>query len=260
MDKERLLAHLTNYARYEMLAAPQKRIFAHSLRFYLGQFRIVRHSSQLAKQGRYTNEVWADASYATLRHIERFGGRFCITGLQHLQALKPPVVFVANHMSTLENFVLPVLLLTFTPITFVVKRSLLTYPVFGRVMRAIQPIVVDRVNPKRDFMTVMSEGEPCLKQGRSVVVFPQATRRNIFRETEFNTIGEKLASRANVPVVPIALKTDFWSSGKGPLKDFGPIYPERKIYFEFGPPMSAHARTTHEAIVGFISSRLAQWT
>jgi 1-acyl-sn-glycerol-3-phosphate acyltransferase len=39
-------------------------------------------------------------------------------------------------MSTLETFVLPYLIAPHRPMTFVVKKSLVEYPVFKHVMRA----------------------------------------------------------------------------------------------------------------------------
>ena len=49
----------------------------------------------------------------------------------------------------------------------------------------------------------------------------------------FNSLGAKLAARSGVPVVPIALKTDF--SGLGPVvKEFGRIDRTRTVHFRFG--------------------------
>ncbi len=76
----------------------------------------------------------------------------------------------------------------------------------------------------------------------------------------FNTIGAKLARRAGVPLVPIALKTDAWSVGKL-IKDFGPIRPERTVHFSIGPPLevTGNGREQHEETVRFIQNKLASW-
>lgn len=258
MDTKQFQALLANQRAYETPGRLKIHSLARNLRFYAGVLRIVWRSNRLAKRGLYTNGAWSDSSYATLRLIERFGGRFSITGLQNLHGLRSPVVFVANHMSTLENFVLPVLLLGFMPITFVVKRQLLTYPLFGRVMRAVNPIAVDRTNARFDLATVMDEGRQRLARGGSIVIYPQHTRQNAFTKANFNSIGFKLAQRAGVPLVPIALKTDFWSNGKH-LKDFGPICPERQVRFSFGAPLSTDARNAHDEAVSFIATHLEQW-
>ena len=53
-----------------------------------------------------------------------------------------------------------------------------------------------------------------LRNGMSVIIFPQTTRIMDFDRKQFNSMGVKLAKRAQVPVVPIALKTDAWGVGK----------------------------------------------
>ena len=101
-----------------------------------------------------------------------------------------------------------------------VKESLLKYPFFGPVLGSREPIVVGRSNPREDLVAVLEGGEARLKQGRSVIVFPQSTRSSVFDPAHFNTIGVKLAKRAGVPVIPVALKTDAW--GNGNLQRFRP--------------------------------------
>ena len=48
----------------------------------------------------------------------------------------------------------------------------------------------------------------------SVLIFPQTTRELFFDPKKFNTLGIKLAKRAKVPVIPIAVKTDAWWHGQ----------------------------------------------
>lgn len=248
-----LITYLSTYQ-----TSPATRVLAlPKLQFYPRLIRIVYRSSRQAKHGSYSRNHWSQASVDILRMVERCGGKFHISGLQHLHRLKPPVVFVGNHMSTLETFILPVLLLTFTDVAFAVKRSLTTYPVFGHVMRAVEPIVVDRVKPKDDLVTVLNEGTAWLERGRSVIIFPQATRSATIDRAKFNSLGVKLAQRARVPVVPIALKTDFWGNGRL-VKDFGAINPSKRIRIEFGTPLEVD-KNTHEAVFSFIAQRLSMW-
>jgi 1-acyl-sn-glycerol-3-phosphate acyltransferase len=81
-----------------------------------------------------------------------------------------------------------------------------------------------------------------------------------FRPAEFNTLGIKLALKAGVPVVPIALKTDAWGVGKI-MKDFGRIDRTKKVRFAFGKPMEIKGRGAdeHQAIISFIQESLARW-
>jgi 1-acyl-sn-glycerol-3-phosphate acyltransferase len=177
--------------------------------YFLARFlRIVFRNRKLAVQGKYDNDQWVSSSLDVLKLIEECGGRFHITGLDNLKKEAGPVVVISNHMSVLENMVFPGILAQERRVTFVVKESLVKYPVFGPVMRSRKPIVLSRSNPREDLKTVMSQGLELLKQGSSVMIFPQSTRKSEFIPGEFNTIGVKLAGRANVPVKPISGETE----------------------------------------------------
>jgi 1-acyl-sn-glycerol-3-phosphate acyltransferase len=94
----------------------------------------------------------------------------------------------------------------------------------------------------------------------SVVVFPQTTRTHEFDPEQFSTIGVKLARRAGVPIVPMALRTDAWDNGRL-FKDFGRIHPSRTVHFEFGASLEVQGRGAeeHEAVSDFIRTRLKAW-
>ena len=173
---------------------------------------------------------------------------------------KGPLVYIANHMSILETVILPSITLCFNDVTFIIKNELLKYPVIGRVMKALDLIAVYRQSPREDLKIVLNEGQKRIRQGCSVVIFPQATRSTVFHVKNFNTLGVKLARKAGVPVVPIALKTDFHGNGRW-LKDIGPIHPERPIYFKFGNPIPVvgNGQAAHHSVVEFIAQNLRSW-
>jgi 1-acyl-sn-glycerol-3-phosphate acyltransferase len=229
--------------------------------FYIRIIAIVWRASWAAKRGRYDSVDWHGSSAATVRALEATGCRLEITGLEHLQGIDRPCIFIGNHMSTLETFVLPSLIMPHGfDLTYVIKRSLVDYPVFGDVVKTRDPVVVDRVNPRDDLKVVMEEGARRLEQGRSLIIFPQHTRTVDFDPKLFNSIGIKLAQRTGAIVVPVALLTWAWSSGKR-LKDFGPICPSRTIHFAFGEPMELAGKGHEEQqrIVDFIQEHLQRW-
>jgi 1-acyl-sn-glycerol-3-phosphate acyltransferase len=231
-----------------------------AVRLYSRAISIVIRGSAKAKRGRYFTADWVASSLETLRALEEIGVAFEINGVDNFRTLDTPCVFIGNHMSTLETMVLPAIISQFKDSTFVVKQSLVDYPVFKHIMRSRDPITVGRTNPRDDLKAVFEGGEVRLKAGRSIVIFPQTTRIEVFRPSEFNTIGIKLARRAGVPVVPIALKTDAWGNGRY-LKDFGKIDPSKKVFFEFGKPLTIAGRgdEEHQQIIDFISRKLKEW-
>lgn len=231
-----------------------------TLAFYLGAISIVFRASFKASRGRYDFDDWSRSSQEIADLTESVGGRITIEGLNNLRSVEGPCVVVANHMSTLETFLLPAIINPVKNITFVVKQSLVEYPVFKHVMRASKPITVTRLNPRDDLKMVFEEGMRMLSEGRSVVIFPQTTRSNKFDPSKFNTIGMKLAVKASVPVVPLALITNFWANGKL-LKDYGRIHPRRTVRFCFGRPITIKGKghAEHQDVVDFVQSKIEGW-
>lgn len=230
-----------------------------TLAFYARAFSIVCQAAWRTR-GDYSMQQWAADSKTFMRGAEASGVRFHIENASAFAKLDRPCVVVANHMSTMETFCMPGILATHKPIAFVLKRSLTTYPIFNRVVNAIEPIAVDRVNAREDFKTVMEEGQERLSRGISVIVFPQTTRTPNLDRTAFNSIGVKLAKKAGVPVIPLALRTDAWGVGSL-LKDYGYIHPEIPVRFCFGDPIAIRGagKNEQEEIMEFIHWKLKAW-
>ena len=238
-----------------------KRVLLSSPRsFYLQIFLIVIRARRVVKAGLWSEARWQASSVEVIRACENVGMTFEITGLDQLTKLAGPVVFISNHMSTLETFAFPGIIVPFTHLTFVVKDSLAVHPLFGPIMCATRPVVVGRKNPREDLSTVLKEGAERIRGGYSMVIFPQSTRSERFRSAEFNSLGVKLAARAGVPVVPVAVRTDAWGNGKR-LKEFGPVRPEIPIRISFGPvtPVKGKGGDEHEEVTGFITKHLQEW-
>ncbi len=231
-----------------------------SLAFYSRFLAIVLRSGAQAKRGQYDDQAWWQSSLQVLRALERVGMRVEITGIRHIAQLETPCIVIANHMSLLETLLIPGIVQPVREITFVVKQSLLDYPVFRHVMRSRDPIAVSRTHPRQDLKAVLEGGTDRLKRGISIVIFPQTTRSAGFDPARFSTIGIKLARRAGVPIVPLALLTDAWGNGKY-LKDLGRIDPSKDVRFAFGEPIRVEGRGAeeHEAVLRFIGGKLRDW-
>lgn len=229
-------------------------------RFYLGIANIVFRAGSKAKHGRYDDGDWIKSSEATIRLTESIGARFTIENMAAIANLEGPAVILGNHMSTLETFALPCMIRPHGPVTFVVKKQLVEMPVFKHTMKSRNPIVLGRSNPREDLKTVLTEGEARLRDGMSVIVFPQKTRGPNWIPGEFNSIGIKMAKRAGVPVVPLALRTDVWGTGKR-IRDMGPINPSLPVHFAFGDPIEVvdNGREAQEAVVNFITEKVRGW-
>jgi len=228
--------------------------------YYLRLMSTLTHAGIVGRRGDLDDEKWAWFSHRILQIVESVGGKVNISGLEALAHRSGPVVYIANHMSLLETLVLPGIALAFNRVNFVIKEELRHYPVVKHFMIALNLIAVSRQNPRDDLKVVMREGSKFISNGVSIFIFPQATRSVEFDVEGFNTLGIKLASRNGVPVVPVAVKTDFQQNGKW-IKELGPINPHKAIYFKFGEPLivEGKGRQAHLDVIAFIAQNLIAW-
>jgi 1-acyl-sn-glycerol-3-phosphate acyltransferase len=229
--------------------------------FYLHNFHVFLKTALCASKGELDKFKQIAYSNENVRLTEGCGGIIHLRGLDNLRSTDGrPVILIGNHMSLLETALFHAIVRPHIDFTFVIKKSLMDIPYFGDIMRALDAIAISRKSPRDDFKKVLTKGQELLDSGRSIILFPQSTRSERFSPEHFNSMGLKLAIRANVEVIPFALKTDFISNGKI-VRDLGPIRRDREIHFEFGKPfkIDGNGKAEHNAIVSFISSKLNEW-
>jgi 1-acyl-sn-glycerol-3-phosphate acyltransferase len=260
MEKGYFKSYTYNTPVREHLSLKEKFCLNNRLYFTLKYAGVVLRTRKQAIRKVYHTKEWTDSSFEILRIIEETGGMFHITGMENITKSEGPVLFIGNHMSTLETMILPGIIGPHRELTFVVKESLVNHPVFGDVMRSRNPIVVGRTDPRKDFEAVMTGGLELLSQGNSIVIFPQSTRSVEFKPEEFNSLGVKLAKKAGVEVVPVAIKSDFWGNGKL-IKELGPIDMHKPIHIRFGEPfrVAGNGKEENQKIIDFIQSALEEW-
>ena len=242
------------------LSLKEKILLNNRFYFNLKYASVVLRSRKEAIRKTYDTKAWAGSSFEIFRAIEKTGGKFHITGMENITKSAGPVLFISNHMSTLETMIFPGLIAPHREVTFVVKESLVKHPLFGDVMRSRNPIVVGRTDPRKDFEAVMNGGAELLSKGISIIIFPQSTRSLEFKPEEFNSLGVKLAKKAGVEVVPVAIKTDFWGTGKL-IKELSPIDHHKPIHIKFGEPfrVTGNGKEENQKIIDFIQSSLEEW-
>lgn len=244
----------------ERISLYDRLLLNNRLYFTLKYACTVFKSRREAIRGIYNTKAWIESSYYIFRFIEKTGAKFHITGMENISRSDGPVLFISNHMSTLETMVLPSIIAPHRKVTFVVKESLVNHPLFGHVMRSRDPIVVGRTDPRKDLEAVMNGGMELLAKGTSIVIFPQSTRSIDFKPEEFNSLGVKLAKKAGVDVVPVAIKTDYWGNGKL-IKELGPIDRHKPIHIRFGEPfrVTGTGKDENQKIINFIQTSLKEW-
>lgn len=206
-------------------------------------------------------EYWPNAGYRVLEAVENTGGRVVLEGFENIASLDGPAVVAANHVSALETYLFPPLLAPWRSVAYILKASLLHYPLLGRCVRSIRPIPVTRKSPVADLRAVLRGGTESLRGGRFVVVFPQGTRHRTFDPSTWNSLGTKLAVHASSPVVPVAVATDFLRIGQWQRDLFATVHPSSTVRFRFGPPIppTLPESEIQARQIAFVAGTLAEW-
>jgi len=255
ISKDRYETDPTHHRRYS-----SRNMFTGAVWFYLQYIILVICSGIKFFFVKDPQRAVVRQALLAMRIVEGQGAHLTFEGMNKYPAERGPYVFACNHMGALEVNALPGLIASRIPMTFVVKDSLLKTPFFGKVLRRLGAIPVRRCHPGEDLMQVIRVGEEKLSKGISVILFPEGTRQNVFSPRRFNSLAIKLALKAEVQIVPVALKTDFWGTGKL-IKDFGALNRDSRVNIAFGDPIlpSGRGKLEQQMIVDFISNHLREW-
>ena len=128
------------------------------------------------------------------------GVNVTLAGTEHLPV--GPVIFMSNHQSNFDIFSL----LAAMPrrIHWIAKKELFEIPVFGPSMRRGGYIPLDRSDGRKALQS-MDEAATTIRQGKSVVLFPEGTRTLDGNLLPFKRGGFILARKADVPVIPVTI-------------------------------------------------------
>ena len=113
-----------------------------------------------------------------------------------------PCVLLSKHQSAWETMWIP----SHMPreVCFVYKRELHWVPFFGWGIASLRMIHIDRNQGRGAFESVVAQGSQRLAEGRWIIMFPEGTRVPVGEHRPYKQGGTRLATRLEVPVVPIA--------------------------------------------------------
>lgn len=129
------------------------------------------------------------------------GVKVKLQGLEHVKG-KGPYIFMSNHQGSYDIFAL----LGHLPFQFkwLAKKELFSIPFFGWTMAAAGYISVDRKGT-RETVEAMNDAARKIREGMSVVIFPEGSRSQNGTIQPFKKGGFTLAIKSKVPIVPIAI-------------------------------------------------------
>ena len=134
-----------------------------------------------------------------------------LRGLDNVRG-KGPYIFMSNHQGYYDIFAL----LGYLPFQFgwLAKKELFSIPFFGWVMAAAGYIKIDREGT-RETVEAMNRAADKIREGRSVVIFPEGSRSPNGCIQPFKKGGFTLAIKAKVPIVPITITGSYGIMAKG---------------------------------------------
>ncbi|AVN60391.1 1-acyl-sn-glycerol-3-phosphate acyltransferase [Mesoplasma entomophilum] len=117
------------------------------------------------------------------------------------------VILAPNHQSNFDPVALVALNNFYLqqPLAFIAKKELWEDKKFGRFVRLMDCIPLDRKNP-RSALEAFKEGKELVVDfRRSLAIFPEGTRSHSQEVGEFQPAALKVAQMANAPVVPVTI-------------------------------------------------------
>ena len=215
--------------------------------------------------GKLTTDKWAEFCFKSITTAEALGMNVIVEGFENRAAVKEPVMYLCNHMSTTETIMLPPILLSYGPFSYVAKASLAHLPFLEKAAAHMRMVPIGRKSPREDLMNMLRIGTERIHGGDSFLIFPQGTRQKVWSRKVYSSIGAKLAEKAGCPVVPIVVDTRCQltrESGvlKKVFKDFGPVDTSKDIRIACGPVIPCgKSKEMHEAAFDWMASKLDEW-
>ena len=156
------------------------------------------------------------------------GVSWSIQGIENIP--KEPCILVSNHQGAWESFFIQTL---YFPSSSIVKRELLFIPFFGWALACLKPIHLTRSKKIISLKKVVRDGSEKLKNGISLIIFPEGTRARPHKglKTFSNSCG-LLSVKNTVPIIPICHNSGlYWKnrrfnkqSGEVKVRIGAPLY------------------------------------
>ncbi|MBL0402610.1 1-acyl-sn-glycerol-3-phosphate acyltransferase [Microvirga aerilata] len=157
---------------------------------------------------RLASRLWARGVLIGLKWL--VGLTYAERGLHNIP--DEPCLIIANHQSTWETLAF---LILFPDVAIVAKQELLTIPVFSWFLRRSPMILIDRESGPKAVRKMIDESRAALAEGRSVLIFPEGTRKLVSEPVAFKRGVELLYTKLDRVVLPVALNSGhFWGPGR----------------------------------------------
>ncbi len=146
--------------------------------------------------------------------LKASGVKVRVDGVEHIRRDKQ-YIFVTNHQSYFD--ILALLSALPVPFAFVMKEELMEIPLLGKAMKSAGYVGISREDPRRAIYGIR-RAEKKVKEGFSLVIFPEGTRSLDGSLGEFKRGAFNLALKTKLDLLPMAIKDSFKVARKGSLR------------------------------------------
>ena len=177
------------------------------------------------KRLQWLGAIWIKVVLNALKFL--CGVSWKVDGIENIP--NTPCIVVSNHQGQWESFFLQTL---FIPSTSIIKKELLLIPLFGWALRCMKPITLNRLNRVSSLKKVIKKGVIKLKNGFSIILFPEGTRISPERGIQpFARSCGLLSVKSGFPVLPICHNSGKYWKNKKFIKSPG------KVVLRIGEPI-----------------------
>ncbi|HNX95881.1 MAG TPA: lysophospholipid acyltransferase family protein [Holophaga sp.] len=169
---------------------------------------------------------------------------------EDIRAERRPVIFMSNHESNLDP---PVLIAAIPiPAVYISKKELKWVPLVGWAAQLGGVIFIDRSNRERAIHSIQKAAQE-IRDGKSVVIFPEGTRTRTGALGRFKKGGFAMALDAGVPIVPLATVGGFTVMPPGTIRIHEGTYT-----LAFGSPVDPAEFSDRDALMHEVETRIAR--
>lgn len=170
---------------------------------------------RIKSEEEYDKEVHKTVMNWSKNILKAVGVKVNIKGIENIP--DETCVFVSNHQGNFDFLV--ILANIDKSIGFLAKKEILKIIIVSNWMKKMHCVFIDRSDIKESLKAI-NEGIDNVKKGYSMVIFPEGTRSKSSDMGEFKKGALKLATKANVPIVPLVIDKTYkaFEEGHGKLK------------------------------------------
>lgn len=163
------------------------------------------------KTAAFAGKFWAGGLIFGCRFLA--GIKYEIRGRENLPK-EGSFIIASKHQSAWDTMIF---LYLFSMTSYVLKKELLNVPLFGRFLRTMGMIAVDRSGGSNALKDMVANVKDRLANGQQVIIFPEGTRTKPDAETKYHPgiAFMYLDKDITEPVIPVALTSGHhWGRGK----------------------------------------------